>query len=82
MKAAYLTGLRTNSYLFDPKTLGKFAAIVIPPLIVLTILSLYYSNNPLFSGTVILAISGLLALLTVFFYRRIEKRWDRESFMF
>jgi len=79
---AYLTGLRTNSYLFDPKTLGKFAAVVIPPLIVLTILSLYYSNNQLFSSVTILAISGLLALLTIVFYRRIEKRWDRESFMF
>jgi len=79
---AYLTGLRTNSYLFDPKTLGKFAAVVIPPLIVLTILSLNYANDRLFSGAVILAISGLLALMTVAFYRRIEKRWDRESFMF
>jgi hypothetical protein len=79
---AYLTGLRTNSYLFDPKTLGKFSAVVIPPLIVLTILSLYYANDRLFSSAAILAISGLLALMTVAFYRRIEKRWDRESFMF
>ena len=79
---ALLTGLRTNSYLFDPKTLGKFAAIVIPPLIALTILSLNYSNDSFLSAVVILAISAALALTTVLVYRRIGKRWDRESFAF
>jgi len=79
---AYLTGLRTNSYLFDPKILGKFAAIVIPPLIVLTILSLNYPNDQLISATVILIISGTLALATLLVYRRIEKKWKGESFSF
>lgn len=79
---ALLTGLRTNSYLFAPKTLGKFAAVVIPPLIILTILSLNYSNDQFVSAAVILAVSGMLALATVFVYRRIEARWGRESFTF
>lgn len=79
---ALLTGLRTNSYLFAPKTLGKFAAAVIPPLIALTILSLDYSNSPAMSAAVILAISGVLALAAFLMYRRIETRWGRESFTF
>jgi hypothetical protein len=79
---AYLTGLRTNSYLFDPKTLGKFAAIVIPPLIIITILSLNFNSDRLVSGAIILAISGVLALATVLVYRRIEARWGKESFIF
>lgn len=79
---AYLTGLRTNSYLFDPKILGKFSAVVIPPLIVLTILSLYYPNNQLMSGILMLVISGILALATLLAYGRIERRWKGESFSF
>lgn len=79
---ALLTGLRTNSYLFDPKTLGKFAAVVIPPLIALTILSLNYSNSPMVSAAVILALSGILSLVSVILYRRIEARWGTESFTF
>jgi len=79
---AYLTGLRTNSYLFDPKILGKFSAIVIPPLIVLTILSLYYPNSPLISAVIMLVISGMLALATLLAFGKIEKKWKGESFSF
>jgi hypothetical protein len=79
---ALLTGLRTNTYLFAAKTLGKFAAVVIPPLIALTILSLNYANSQLLSAAIILSLSGILALVAVFMYRRIEKRWGRESFTF
>lgn len=79
---AYLTGLRTNSYLFDPKVLVKFAAVVIPPLVALTILSFYYVTDPLVSTIVILALDGMLVAATLIFYRRIGKKWDRESFVF
>lgn len=79
---ALLTGLRTNSYLFAPRTLAKFAAVVIPPLIALTILSLNYLNSPIASAAVILSLSGILAVASVLMYRRIERRWGRESFTF
>jgi len=79
---AYLTGLRTNSYLFDPKVLVKFAAVVIPPLVALTILSFYYVTDPLVSTIVILALDGMLVAATLIFYRRIGKKWDGESFVF
>jgi hypothetical protein len=79
---AYLTGLRTNSYLFDPRVLAKFAGVVIPPLIALTILSFRFTSDRLISMVVILAISAALAAATVLLYRGIDRRWSRESFAF
>ncbi|MDD1768284.1 MAG: hypothetical protein LUQ27_06965 [Methanomassiliicoccales archaeon] len=79
---AYLTGLRTNSYLFDPRVLLKFAAVVIPPLVVLTILSFYYIGDPLVSAIIILALSATLVAATLVFCRRIGEKWGRESFVF
>jgi len=77
---AYLTGLRTNSYLFDPKVLAEFAAVVVPPLVALTILSFYFVSDPLVSAVIILALSGILVAVTLLFYRGIGRKWSRESF--
>jgi hypothetical protein len=77
---AYLTGLRTNSYLFDPRVLGKFSVMVIPPLVLLVILSFSYANSTLVLP-LIWALCALLALAAWFFYRRIEGRWGRASFV-
>jgi len=79
---AYLTGLRTNSYLFDPRVLAKFSGLSIPPLCALVILSLSYSRDATMVGALVLLICGVLALVTVAMYRRIGKRWDRETFVF
>ena len=79
---AYLTGLRTNSYLFDPRVLAKFAGVVIPPLIALTILSFGFTSDRLVSTVVILSISSALVAATVILYRGIDRRWSRESFAF
>jgi len=79
---AYLTGLRTNSYLFDPRVLAKFAGVVIPPLIALTILSFRFTDDRLVSTVVILAISVALIVATVLLYRGIDRRWSRETFAF
>lgn len=79
---AYLTGLRTNSYLFDPRILAKFAAVVVPPLIAMTILSFNYAASALASASIILPLSGILVLATYLLYRGIDRRWGRESFVF
>lgn len=79
---AYLTGLRTNSYLFDPRVLAKFGGVVIPPLIALTILSFRFTDDRLVSTAVILGIGAALVAATVLLYRGIDKRWSRESFTF
>jgi hypothetical protein len=78
---AYLTGLRTNSYLFDPKILARFVAVIIPPLIALTILSFNYEGDKVFSSAAILSLSAILVVVTYLLYRRIDKRWGRESFV-
>ena len=79
---AYLTGLRTNSYLFDPVVLAKFAAISIPPLCALVLLSFSYSNDSSFIGPVIAGACLLQALAVYLLYGKIERKWGRESFTF
>jgi len=79
---AYLTGLRTNSYLFDPRVLARFSALIIPPLIFLVILSFSYAAN----SALLLPLTWAACILMVgaawWFYRRIERRWGRASFLF
>ncbi len=79
---AYLTGLRTNSYLFDPRVLARFCGLSIPPLCALVILSLSYSVNTVLAVVLILAICGVLALATLAMYGRIGRRWARTAFSF
>ncbi|MDY6966470.1 MAG: hypothetical protein SVM80_10980 [Halobacteriota archaeon] len=78
---AYLTGLRTNVYLFDPRILGKFAAMVIPPLVVIAIASSRLSESSGTLGLLILGVCSLLIFGMVMMYRGIEKRWGRETFV-
>jgi hypothetical protein len=77
---AYLTGLRTNSYLFDPRILARFSLLCIPPPIALVILSFGYDGGPLTSSMAIGAVCAALLALSAFLYRRIEARWGRSSF--
>jgi len=79
---AYLTGLRTNSYLFDPAVLAKFSGLSIPPLVALVIMSLSFWMDPLVVSILVLAVCGVLALVTYLLYRRIDARWGRESFVY
>jgi hypothetical protein len=79
---AYLTGLRTNSYLFDPRVLGKFSGLSIPPLIALVLLSLSYSLDAVLVPVIILLVCSILAVITFIMYRKIEGRWGRETFVF
>ena len=79
---AYLTGLRTNSYLFDPRVLGKFALMSIPPLCALVLLSFSYSNDTWLVGPIIAGLSLIMLVTALFLYARIERRWGRESFSF
>lgn len=79
---ADLTGLRTNSYLFDPLVLGKFAALIVPPLVALTILSFGYSGGPLTYGLALAGVSAALLIAAWLLNRGIGRRWDRASFSF
>jgi hypothetical protein len=79
---AYLTGLRTNSYLFDPSVLAKFAAMNVPPLCALVLLSFNYVNDTPFFGPVIAGLCFLLLCGSYLLYRGIDRKWDKESFAF
>ncbi len=77
---AMSTGLKTNSALFDAFVFIKFFLISVPPMIAMTILSLAINHKP---STILVALSiicGILSLLSLSFYKRIDTKWNNESF--
>jgi len=77
---AMSTGLKTNSALFDAFVFIKFFLVSVPPMIAMTILSLAINHRP---STILVALSlicGILSLLSLAFYRKIESKWIAESF--
>jgi len=79
---AYLTGLRTNTYLFDPGVLGRFMVLVAAPLIAIMFASFSLEERFMSSVLVIAGVCAVLVTLMVAFYRAIDKKWGRESFVF
>lgn len=77
---AYLTGLRTNSFLFDPGVLFAFSAMSMLPDVGLTILSFTIDANPAFALTGIGLTLGSLTLATLILYRGIDRKWARAAF--
>ncbi|WP_128694411.1 hypothetical protein [Methanoculleus taiwanensis] len=72
---AYMTGIFTNSLMFDYRVMTVYALAVAPALIVLIVLS--------FSPDMLLAELGLSALLGIAAYLllgRIDKKWGRVEF--
>jgi len=77
---AMSTGLKTNSALFDAFVFIKFFLISVPPMIAMTILSLAINHKP---STILVALSiicGILSLLSLIFYKRIDLKWNSKSF--
>jgi hypothetical protein len=79
---AYLTGLRTNTYLFNVTVLIKFLMLVSLPLFCLTILSFTLNINFITSLVSILFICGMLSAGTYVLFKGIEKKWSKEEFSF
>ena len=79
---AYLTGLRTNTYLFHITILVKFMVLVSLPLLCLTILSFTLNSNFQISIISILFICLILFIGTYILFNGIEKKWKREEFTF
>jgi hypothetical protein len=75
---AYLTGLRPNTSLFNPKIVAKFGIISLLPQVPLVILSLMPGIISLFF---ILFICALLLVSCYWFYKGIEEKWGKESFV-
>ncbi len=79
---AYLTGLRTNSFLFDPAVLIKFSVMSILPDLGLTILSftLKVPDQVIFSIAGIVLVCAILIGTTWLLYRGIDQKWERTEF--
>ena len=79
---AYLTGLRTNSYLFDPRILGRFMFMVALPLILIMLASFSLEEHGVVSVSIIGVVCAVLLVLIYPLYRGLERKWGRESFVF
>jgi len=77
---AYLTGLKTNTFLFDTSVLARFSVMSFLPDLCLTILSFSLLSDWLVAMLGISLVLGSLAITTVILYRGIDKKWSRTPF--
>ncbi|MFQ5909869.1 MAG: hypothetical protein ACE5IJ_04010 [Thermoplasmata archaeon] len=77
---AYLTGLRTNTFLFDANVLVKFTAMSMLPDVGLVILSFMIDRDLFFASFAILLVCSILLGATLILYSGIDDRWKRAEF--
>jgi len=77
---AYLTGLKTNTFLFDTSVLMKFSVMSFLPDVCLTILSFSLLSNWVFSVIGIVLVLSSMGATTWVLYRGIESKWSKTPF--
>ena len=77
---AYLTGLRTNSFLFDPGVLARFSVMSMLPDFGLTILSFTIDRDLRFAATGIGIVLTVLAATTYILLKGIDAKWRGTEF--
>ena len=77
---AYLTGLKTNTFLFDTSILAKFSVMSFLPDVCLTILSFSLLSDWAAALTGIVIVLFSMLFTTLILYRGIEKKWLGYSF--
>ncbi len=77
---AYLTGLRTNSFLFDPGVLARFTVLSMLPDLGLTILSFTIDKDLGFAVAGIAIVLAFLSGATYFLHKGIEAKWRGHEF--
>jgi len=77
---AYLTGIRTNTFLFDMGVMSRFAIMSFLPDVGLTILSFSIRTHWVFALTGIAIVLTSLLGSTAILYRGIEKKWRGTGF--
>ncbi|MFQ6106057.1 MAG: hypothetical protein ACE5QF_00495 [Thermoplasmata archaeon] len=77
---AYLTGLRTNTFLFDANILVKFTAMSMLPDVCLVILSFTIDKNLFLASLAILVVCSVLIMTTLILFLGIDERWARAEF--
>lgn len=77
---AYLTGLKTNSFLFDTSVLVRFSVLSFFPDLCLTILSFTLQADWTIAVAGIALVLVMLSMATIVFFRGIDMKWDRTPF--
>jgi hypothetical protein len=79
---ARLTGIWTNTMLFDYRVLGKFFGAIVPPLIIVMVLSFWIKTAPVIS--IVLLVVEALGMIgaSVIVFRSVVTRWKKEHFAF
>ncbi len=77
---AYLTGLRANSFLFDPGVLAAFSAMSMLPDVCLAILSFTIDARFELAVTGIVLTLAVLGLGTLILYQGIDRKWANAAF--
>lgn len=77
---AYLTGLKTNTFLFDTSVLARFSVMSFLPDVCLTILSFSLLGSWVAAVLGIALILGSMSVATLILYRGIDSKWERVSF--
>jgi hypothetical protein len=77
---AYLTGLKTNTFLFDTTVLAKFSLMSFLPDVCLTILSFSLLANWKVAVAGIALVLGSMTIATWVLFKGIEARWSGVSF--
>lgn len=72
---AYLTGLKTNTFLFDTSILAKFSVMSFLPDVCLTILSFSLLSNWVTASTGILIVLFSMLFTTRILYKGIDVKW-------
>jgi len=80
--AARLTGLWTNTMFFDAKVISKFAAAVVPPLLVVESASLWIQVIGAPVVYTIAAVSLVQVAASILMLRGVRGKWRRVSFAF
>jgi hypothetical protein len=80
--AARLTGLWTNTMFFDAKVISKFAAAVVPPLLVVESASLWIQVIGTPVVYTIAAVSLVQVAASILMLRGVRGKWRRVSFAF
>ncbi|MDI6887210.1 MAG: hypothetical protein QMC98_01030 [Candidatus Thermoplasmatota archaeon] len=79
LAVAWLTGLRVNVYLFNPKILVKFCVFALLPQVPLAILSF----APSFIAIIFIVFGcGLLLIASLLLWEGIDEKWSKENFGF
>ena len=77
---AYLTGLRTNVYLFDTKILTRFALLSIIPLMAITFLTMAQDVLGWRMVVAIALVCMVLATAARILLTRLDRKWAHEAF--